>query len=250
MHYIQKEKDIHPFHIPSKEESGNPFGNLVKEVIENGRVYDLVCGGTFYLNMDGSFAEVYPSMNKLIKSKMDHPIHKEMNYCLRERPECLLALILSAKEEGSMRSLRDSQRRGDYGKWKFFDLYLGDAIEICSRNSRPFNCWVYCGWHGVKFQEKCVANGYFPTFVSSCTSLEKARTFAKGRGVLMEFDRRVSDGKHGAICCGLDWISGKEGGEVLFSRSKKFCFRGKCVKKRGLGPSIQEFKITSIGLEL
>ncbi len=65
---------------------------------------------------------------QVVETKMIHPKHEELGSPLKDCPAFMLALILYTGGESNY-NLCDSQRKGDYQKWKIFDFCLDTAIR-------------------------------------------------------------------------------------------------------------------------
>ena len=115
-------------------------------------------------------------------------------------------------------ALCESQRGGNYTKWRWFDLCLYNAIEKLSKMEEGrFN--VYSGLNQVKLDAKVVTTGYFVTYVSTSWNPNIAKQFTNNDGMLIKFDKSFKD-TIWIYCCDVSWISKfHDECEILFARS-------------------------------
>ena len=124
--------------------------------------------------------------------------------------------------------MRETQRAGDYAKWKWFDRCLSSAIYKLSQ-SEPAPLPVYSALHETS--KRATESGRFRTYVSTTRAKEVATQFMGGfqRGFqsqtprdelcLHEIDEAFKN-QHNLVCCDVSWISKwTDELEILFARS-------------------------------
>ena len=191
---------------------------LISEVQSNNFASDLCLSCS---NEDECKHNVYHSRHSIlhiVDQKMDCLRHKLMSSPLKR--DQMLALILYTGCECNY-DLCSSQRKGDYDKWKFFDLCLYEAIDLLSRKEKG-RYPVYSGLNGVKMDTKIVTEGYFVTYVSTSWKQKVSEEFmGKNEGMIIHFDEAYRDSGWRVPCCDVSWISKfPDECEVLFARSQ------------------------------
>merc|ERR1712244_55779 len=79
---------------------------------------------------------------------------------------------------------------------------------------------VFSGLGGVQMERKHIERGYFVTFVSASWNEDVARSFMKGKGMLIRIDGEFKNAAD-VRCCDVSWISKfPDEAEVLFARSR------------------------------
>eukprot|EP01084_Bolivina_argentea_P031431 58177_1 len=198
----------HPLYTPSFKANYKDgyLKQLIDEVARNGFEKDL------YLPQDDEKGNDY-SLIHVVDDKMYAPRHKNMS-CPLSRAE-MLAIILYTGCDCNY-DLCGSQRRGDYKKWKYFDLCLFNAInKLKQLETGKFK--IYTGLNNVKLNKKSIQNGYFVTYVSTSWKIEVSKKFMGETGMIMQIDESF---RENMCCCDVSWISKFEHEcEILIARS-------------------------------
>eukprot|EP01083_Nonionella_stella_P129074 391387_1 len=182
---------------------------LINEVIRNGFKSDLCLTDNDCKNDTYSLLDV-------VDDKMNHPRHKQMGNVLSR--DLMLSLVLYCGCECNY-DLCASQRNGDYGKWKWFDLCLCHAVEVLSAKETG-EFMLYSGLNQVKLDKKEIRNGYFPTFTSTSWIKEQALAFLGQEGMIIQLDAAV---RRWFFCCDVSWISKfPDESEILIARSVSY----------------------------
>ncbi len=258
-YFLQRSEEIAPVYEGKEEDTDSPILKLVKEVVSRCDGSCLRAPGFNRKPVPKKWSprklwevyEMFPHLSERIAEKMNHKNHKRMKRPLRGRPELILALMLSTDARGPVYKMRKAQRNGDYETWKYFDSCLAEGIQLLSK-CEVLSYRLYFGWRNVYVEnkEEGISKGYFPTYVSASRDRHKAGKFARGRGIVVEIGKNISQGKGKALCCHIHWLSEfPREREVLFSRCGDFCWQMK-EKKGESTERVQRFKLEKEGIDI
>ena len=218
--------------------------HLILEIIANGFEENLCLNSYDYKRGHYSLLTI---VNEKLRSK--HHMIKFGNVLSRDE---MLALLLYT-ECSCNSDLSESQRNGNYKKWKYLDICLYNAIKKLHENESFDNYRgrinLYSGLNKVTFTKSITENSnshvsddqkanalndnhtridksnqlqknlvYFPTYVSTSYDMQVASHFAQENGMLIQFDETITD----FFCCSLGWISKfRHECEILLARSSR-----------------------------
>eukprot|EP01083_Nonionella_stella_P095046 266750_1 len=184
---------------------------LIEEVISNGYSVDLALTNDDHKNKKWTILQV-------VDQKLNSVRHKQMGSPLRR--DHMLALLLYTGCE-CIWDLNNTQRNGDYEKWKWFDYCLYAAISALRDRERGY-FKLYSGVKCVQLNQKMVENGYFVQYTSTTWDKNVALQFlGDQKGIILEFDK-VFRYDADIFCCDVSWISKFEDEcEILFARSSR-----------------------------
>ena len=194
--------------------------DLIYEVIMNGFEKDLCLNDNDFKNHHYSLLTM---VNQKLQSK-DHKKHYKNALAAYDKSRVSMLSLLLYTGGDSNYNLCQSQRNGNYEKWKCFDECLYDAIS-CLHSVEDYSSYfnkninsddhddtsiilhLYSGLNKVQLKnEKKIDLFYFPTYVSTSYNKEISIDFAQNNGMLMQFDSNVILKKQ-FIFCSLEWIS-------------------------------------------